>query len=398
MQTQLLKLLCDKNALSYIVFDTNFLILESSKAELIIGQDIRHYLWELVGMEEEILKLNKSNKKLEIPMVLKKNIHYDIDISSFQDKKNTSLFIAYMQEKSLQTANYAHMIQEINKKMLIYEMSEEKNEHLYYQQINKRLLVFHVNLDGLIIKLNDVCSHFFNLEKEKIIGNHFSHFFHPQKQSQLQESHIFSARNSFGEVVFFHVDIIPLTNRKNQIVHNIFIAQDVSYLKQIEKELEYVSEHDTLTGLPNYHYFLKQLDKLRVQSNKVVFALIDIDHFSHINEEYGAHASDMLLKHLSTILEQLSNPCEEVIRLQGDTFAIIFEADTSKKYIQTLIETLESEISKHPLLYTQEDTINFTCSYTIHVSTQEQQLQSKDIFVNAEKKLKRIKIDKYLSR
>ncbi len=397
MQQNLLHLLCKKNNISYIIFDKHFRVVEAHLIKISIGSDIRDFLWELVGLEEDILKIYSTQKPIELPMVLKGTNYYDLELETFFSDTKEELFIAYMQKKSKQTNQYANVIKEINKKTLIYDTSQEKKDGLYFKQISKRLITFHVDLDGIITQVNDVCTHFFNIEKEKIIGQHFSYFFHTQKSQLNQHSNIFSATNSLDKNIFFHADIIPITNNTNKIIENIIVAQDITYLKQIEKELEYASEHDTLTGLANRNHLLVSLDKYLNEKKNLYLCLVDIDGFSIINEEYGSHAGDMLLKHLTSILKSIIDPKDSLYRLHKDTFAILFEAEKNKNYIEDLLEKLKESFLSNPLIYSADDTVEFSCSILILWDKNELHT-SKEILNQSQKEMQKLKIDKKLSR
>jgi len=392
MQTTLLKLLCQKNALSYIIFDTNFLVLETNKGSVEQASDIRDYLWEIVGLEDEILALTIEKESIEIPMILRDGFYYDLEISSFEDHTNQALCIATMQQKSKHSQEYANVLKKINKKTLIYELSDEKKQNSSYKEINKHLITLHVDLDGYITMINDAALHFFNLERKEMIEEHFSTFFQPQK-SQLSAASIFITQNSSGENVFFYVDIIPLADKSAKVFENIIIAQDITHLKKIKHELEYAQEHDTLTGLANRHHFLKVLD-VKIQEDREFFlCFVDIDDFHAVNEEYGAHAADMLLKHLSRLLLEFIEANDMLMRLYADTFAIIFETGKNKKYIEVLLKKLSTLFAENPLYYSNEDIIEFNCTSILLGYPYEIQ-NSKDILQLAQKVLKRKKIDK----
>ncbi len=397
MQQNLLHLLCKKNNISYIIFDKKFQVVEAHHIEIIIGSDIRDFLWELIGLEESILEIYATKTPIEVPMVLKDTSYYDLELDTFLSDKNENYFIAYMQKKSKQTNQYANVIKEINKKTLIYDTSQEKKDGLYFKQISKRLITFHVDLDGIITQVNDVCTHFFNIEKEKMLGKHFSYFFHTQKSQLNQQSNIFSATNSLGKNIFFHADIIPIANNAKKIIENIIIAQDITYLKQIEKELKYASEHDTLTGLANRNHLLVSLDKYLNDKKNIHLCIVDIDNFSVINEEYGSHAGDMLLKHLTSILKTIIDPKDSLFRVHKDTFAILFEAEKNKSYIEDLVEKLTENFASNPFVYSQEDSISFSCSILM-LWNKDELRTSKEILNLSQKEMQKLKIDKKLSR
>jgi len=382
MHTGLLSFLCEKNKLSYILFDRDFRIVETFYNNAELESDIREVLWELVGFEEKIL----TKTKLEIPMIFRDQKYYDLFVEPFENG-NSELFIAYMQEKSKETESYANVLREINKKTLIFDTSDEKKESRYYKEINKRLLTLHVDNEGKITKVNDAVIYFFNLEKSDFTGMHFSRLFTPQSSKQNSSSNIFVATNAFNKSIFFHADIIPIKNNKGTIVENIIVAQDITYLKEIEKELQYAQEHDTLTGLPNRHYLLGEMDKRR----DISIALVDIVDFKTINEEYGAHAGDMLLKHTATLITSLLEPQDILTRLFGDTFVILFEEGKNSTYIEAIIQKIKQALQNNPLYYTQEDIIKAQLR-VVYVQTNEERCSAKELLEKGEKELKREKL------
>jgi len=391
MRTNLLKILCKKSAISYIIFDSGFQVIESN-IEIQTESDVRDYLWEIIGLEEPILALQKHNTPIEIPMIQRERKYYDLEIDTFKDENKQSYFIAYMQKKSQYTNEYANVLKEINKKTLIYDLSDEKKESAYYKEINKHLISFHVDLDGFITMVNDACLHFFNKERTEFLEKHFSEFFQVQKRQKDTTSTIFLAKNSLGDDIFFHADILPLKDKDGQIIENIIITQDITYLKKIKKELEYAQEHDALTGLPNRHTFLKKIDLLIKEKKNFSLCFIDIDNFRTLNEEYGSHAGDMLLKHLTTLFLEFLDPQDSLIRIQGDLFGIIFEIAKEKSYIQSLLKGLEDLAEKNPLYYNSEDIIQF--HYTTLLLHYPQDAKSaKEFLSTASKLLKKKKID-----
>ncbi|WP_457747675.1 diguanylate cyclase domain-containing protein [Sulfurimonas sp.] len=392
MRTNLLELLCKKNAISYIIFNKEFMVLNSNNNSVKTNSDIRDFLWEIVGLEETILKLSQGQKPLEIPMILKDKIYYDLEIDTFVEEDENK-FIAYMQEKSKHTNKYAHIIKEINKKTLVYDLSDEKKQNNYYKEINKHLITFHVDLDGMITMVNDACLHFFNIEKDKMLKQHFTKFFKAQKSQLNTQANIFIAQNSMGEDIFFHADIVPITDSKEKVVENIIIVQDISHLKKIKRELEHAQEHDALTGLPNRHFFLKKIDTLIKQKKSFYICFINIDNFKGINEEYGAHAADMLLKHLTALLREYIDSQDLLMRLYGDNFAIIFEAQKNDEYIQRVINKLDTLTDNAPLHYNDEDIISFNyTSLTLNYPKNAE--SSQEFLILFEKQMQRKKIQK----
>ena len=59
-----------------------------------------------------------------------------------------------------------------------------------------------------------------------------------------------------------------------------------------------------LTGLFNRRYFFQAGGKLHGGTGRLVLAMIDIDRFKNINDEYGHPCRDAALRHLATTLAE----------------------------------------------------------------------------------------------
>ncbi len=380
MMDTITKLVCIKNKISYIVFDTSLKIIEFNDSiedivddvsKLKESSDIRDVMWEFVGIESELDALlhNKTNEKnlIHFPMLLKKTNYYDLDIETFISDNDEKLFIAYVIQKPIESLRYINMIQEINKRTLIYENSDKKNNAHHYELINKRLLSFNVDLDGYITLINDAFAFFFDISEDEILGKHFSTFFKARDLNLNQEgSIIFNAINNMDEVISFHANIIPMS-QDGKINENIIICQDITYLKQIEKELRHASSHDSLTGLPNRSKLLRKIDdaidKSKATNKPFALCFVDLDKFKSINDNYGHHAGDMLLKHIAKILLDVIRKSDVVARIGGDEFVILFHDVEDKKFIFKKIEKIKQLSIQKPLIYTEEDIIHFGFSF-----------------------------------
>ncbi|MFT7859733.1 MAG: sensor domain-containing diguanylate cyclase [Sulfurimonas sp.] len=372
------QLLCKKNKISYIVFDKDFKIVDFNDTlknltdfneELTAGLDIRKVLWETIGLESDLDDLYNNNlkeKTLHFPMIQKADKYYDLDIETFMPEPNKKFFIAYAMQKPKESLAYLEMIKEVNKKTLIYETQNKKTKEQHFDLINQKLLSFNVDLDGLITSVNNAFVLFFDKDESEIIGEHFSRFFKARDFNiDAKATIVFNAKNRKNEIISFHANIIPLT--KDEVVYeNIIVCQDITYLKQIENELKFAASHDSLTGLPNRSYLLEKIDKAieHYNESKEGFSIcfIDLNKFKPVNDNYGHHAGDMLLKHIAKILSNFVRGDDLVARVGGDEFVILFNSVNSKKDIQNMKKRLLELNSKYPLHYSEDDTIEFSFS------------------------------------
>jgi len=192
-----------------------------------------------------------------------------------------------------------------------------------------------------------------------MIGNHFSLFFQTRESTlNLSQSGIMRAINTEGKEILFHTNIIAL-QKDDKIYENLIICQDITYLKQIEEELKFAASNDSLTGLINKNSFLKKVDELiqKKDDEAMWLCLIDLNNFESINENYGRHAGDMLLKHLSRLLKSLVRDGDIVARVGVDEFAILFDSIKDEKYLDSTIGRIYDTKVSSPLIYSANDTI-----------------------------------------
>lgn len=90
--------------------------------------------------------------------------------------------------------------------------------------------------------------------------------------------------------------------------------------------MEYLANHDVLTGLPNRSVLYRTMNKAlkeRGDEQKMALLLIDLDRFKEINDTLGHLAGDKVLKQLGQRLQSMLNETKGlVVRLGGDEFAI----------------------------------------------------------------------------
>jgi diguanylate cyclase (GGDEF)-like protein len=99
-------------------------------------------------------------------------------------------------------------------------------------------------------------------------------------------------------------------------------------LENAETTLEQLATHDSLTGLPNYGHFQ---DTLRAEwrralreASPISVIVIDIDHFTEYNEEFGHQdGDDCLTKIGATLNELIGRPGDLVARYGSGKFAVL---------------------------------------------------------------------------
>ncbi|MCX5509800.1 putative bifunctional diguanylate cyclase/phosphodiesterase [Pseudomonas sp. BJa3] len=97
------------------------------------------------------------------------------------------------------------------------------------------------------------------------------------------------------------------------------------------QELTQLALHDTLTGLPNRTLLADRIDQAigRVAEQGGCFALmfIDLDGFKPVNDAFGHHVGDLLLKAVAARLRGHLHSQDTLARIGGDEFVLLVELD-----------------------------------------------------------------------
>jgi diguanylate cyclase (GGDEF)-like protein len=97
--------------------------------------------------------------------------------------------------------------------------------------------------------------------------------------------------------------------------------------QRAEEEVLNLSDHDSLTGLPNRRLFNDRLAMGVVQAHrhrqKLAVLLLGMDGFRKLNERLGRQGGDDLLRSVSEVLQQSLRQGDTIARLGGDEFTII---------------------------------------------------------------------------
>jgi diguanylate cyclase (GGDEF)-like protein len=96
-----------------------------------------------------------------------------------------------------------------------------------------------------------------------------------------------------------------------------------------EDRLSLLGMSDPLTGLGNRRRlndeFKNIAGRARRTKKSIGFAILDIDHFKSINDKYGHDVGDLVLKEFASRLKDAVRSIDQVCRLAGDEFVIVFE-------------------------------------------------------------------------
>ncbi|MES2546716.1 MAG: diguanylate cyclase [Pseudomonadota bacterium] len=128
---------------------------------------------------------------------------------------------------------------------------------------------------------------------------------------------------------------------------SLWLVNDISKLKNLEKELQNQVNYDFLTGLQTRVWFMNQSEielKRAVRYNSPLSLLmVDIDFFKRINDTYGHQAGDLAIKGFADLSRLALRESDLCGRLGGEEFAILLPQTTIGKALE-VAERLRSAI------------------------------------------------------
>lgn len=128
------------------------------------------------------------------------------------------------------------------------------------------------------------------------------------------------------------------------IVLSIIVLNDRIDRHQSETKLKRLAHFDMLTGLPNRNTLLslivKSLEKARKKKEMVAICFIDIDNFKQINDHFGHHIGDEMLRMISTLIQSRLRKKDFMARLGGDEFGLILKNINSQTELENLLKEI----------------------------------------------------------
>lgn len=120
------------------------------------------------------------------------------------------------------------------------------------------------------------------------------------------------------------------------------------------------TERDALTGIRNRRGFLDSAESMLRGSDNSVVALLDIDHFKLINDQFGRDAGDSLLKGLAMRLEESLRRTDIAGRWGGEEFAVLFP-DTQLDEARLVMERLRASVALDSEFGREGWPVTFSC-------------------------------------
>ncbi|TYP74605.1 putative bifunctional diguanylate cyclase/phosphodiesterase [Paenibacillus methanolicus] len=128
------------------------------------------------------------------------------------------------------------------------------------------------------------------------------------------------------------------------------ILENEALIRQKEHmlaETEFLAHYDTLSRLPNRNFFEKKLSEGYEAERPFAILLIDLNRFKYVNDTYGLHIGDDVIRATAARLQSLVDTDSLLIARQGgDEFSVLVRGGISNEGIEAVAEACIGVLSE----------------------------------------------------
>ncbi|MCR3921508.1 MAG: diguanylate cyclase, partial [Firmicutes bacterium] len=138
----------------------------------------------------------------------------------------------------------------------------------------------------------------------------------------------------------------PIKGDNSETIGVVLVFRDVTEKKEQRKKIEYLSYHDSLTGLYNRGYFEAELHRLDTQRNLPISIIMgDVNGLKLTNDIFGHTYGDMLLQKVAQTIKNVCRADDIIARWGGDEFVILLP-QTEIIVAEAMVLRIKDEFSK----------------------------------------------------
>lgn len=118
--------------------------------------------------------------------------------------------------------------------------------------------------------------------------------------------------------------------------------------EQQRRQLEVLATQDPLTGIQNRRVMAQELQRVvegfRRSGGSATLALLDIDHFKPINDQYGHDTGDAVLQAFAGLVQRQTRQVDRFFRYGGEEFLLLLP-DTGLDEAVTVAEKIRQQVA-----------------------------------------------------
>jgi diguanylate cyclase (GGDEF)-like protein/PAS domain S-box-containing protein len=243
--------------------------------------------------------------------------------------------------------------------------------------------ISHVDDSGRFLYVNPQLCAMLGYSERELLGRTVKDISHPEDVdtthelvARLRQGTIpsFKAEKRYirkdGTVVWAGLTVALKRDREGRKLYDVSIVEDISARKEAEQCIQYLANHDALTGLPNRARFSQLLgsacDAARRDRRKFAVLFVDLDRFKIINDSLGHEAGDAMLRAAATRLRACVRASDVVARLGGDEFVVLLQ-DVSEQSVAAKVATnILKAVAEPVAIHGRDCTVSASIGICLH--------------------------------
>jgi diguanylate cyclase (GGDEF)-like protein len=189
-----------------------------------------------------------------------------------------------------------------------------------------------------------------------------------------------------------------ITDKSGTTIGKTILLHDITQEVLLMEQLTQLANSDDLTDLPNRRRFFEmaesEIARAKRYNHPLSLALMNIDNFTAINDQYGYNVGDLALKTIALLCSQSLRTIDVVARYGGAIFVILFP-ETKINQACTSVARLYDIISQISIPVTDKD-LHIIVRFGVSGTEQSEFASLDQILVEAETALNQAKKKKHI--
>ncbi|MFL6659231.1 MAG: putative bifunctional diguanylate cyclase/phosphodiesterase [Massilia sp.] len=169
-------------------------------------------------------------------------------------------------------------------------------------------------------------------------------------------------RRKNGQVYPERIAIDAVHGPDGKVNAYVSVSSDVSALQAAHHQVDFLSNHDTLTLLPNRQVLAQRtreaIAEARHGEHQIALLLFNLDRLQRINDSLGHETGDAMLQEMARRVGLLAGPGDILAHMGGDEFVLLLtdclDSDAINRTARRLIEEISRpvHVGGHDLIVT----------------------------------------------
>ena len=215
---------------------------------------------------------------------------------------------------------------------------------------------------GMVITANDACLDIAGYTKSELLNQNIASFAYGgdyrrlfinieralKNKGKWQGDVTFYTKK--GDLGYFWLEVYQIKDSETEIDNRVYSFTDLTQNKYNEEKIQYLSKHDSLTGLNNRIALFNHLETAIARSNHKQIPMgilfIEIKGIKAINERHGHNQGDLVFRGVAKRLKQSASDKDYIARIGDDQFVLVIDEFDNEQVIALIARQIAQQFSE----------------------------------------------------